>query len=129
MYDYDLIGRSESSGFSSQQLIRAEGALISTAADPLADRSLIALNSAINIYRFVELYTELAVQKDKGVAPLYSYGSGIRLNLVTDFLEVYLPVHNQSGFETFDSEYFNRVRVVLALRFETLSRLFTRSLF
>ena len=129
LYDYDLIGRSESSGFSSQQLIRAEGALISTATDPLADRSLIALNSAINIYRFIELYTELAVQKDKGVAPLYSYGSGIRLNLVTDFLEVYLPVHNQSGFETFDSDYFNRVRVVLALRFETLSRLFTRSLF
>ena len=75
------------------------------------------------------MYSEVAVQKDlEEVAQLY-YGSGVRLNLVTDFLEIYLPLHNQKGFVPFDDNYLSQIRFVLALEFETLSRLFTRSLF
>lgn len=130
LYDYSLIGRSESSGFFSQQLVRAEGAFVSENIDnKYANKGLVTLSTAVNLYRFIEMYSEVAVQKDlEEVAQLY-YGSGVRLNLVTDFLEIYLPLHNQKGFVPFDDNYLSQIRFVLALEFETLSRLFTRSLF
>jgi hypothetical protein len=130
LYDYNLIGRSESSGLFSQQLVRAEGAFISEMVNrEFANRGLITLSTAINLYRFIEMYTEIALQKDLGQNAEIYHGSGIRLNLVPDFLEIYLPVHHHKGYISFSDDYLSKVRFVLALRFETLSRLFTRSLF
>ena len=130
LYDYNLIGRSESSGLFSQQLVRAEGAFVSEMVNrEFANRGLITLSTAINLYRFIEMYTEIALRKDLGQNAEIYHGSGIRLNLVPDFLEIYLPVHHQKGYISFTDDYLSKVRFVLALRFETLSRLFTRSLF
>lgn len=129
LYDFSLIGRSESDGLSAQQLIRAEGAFVSEVEQGLSNRALIASSAAINVWRFIEVYTELGMIKNQQEQARYLYGSGVRLNLVPDYLEVYFPVHSHRGFESFDSNYSNKIRFVLTLEFETLSRLFTRSLF
>ena len=45
-----------------------------------ANKGLVTLSVAVNLYRFIEMYTEVAVQKDlKQVAQLY-YWFGVRLN-------------------------------------------------
>lgn len=129
LYDFSLIGRSESEGLSAQQLIRAEGAFVSEVDQGLSNRAILSSTAAINLWRFVEVYTELGIIKNQGESARYLYGSGMRLNLVPDYLEVYFPVHSHRGFETFDSDYATKIRFVLTLEFETLSRLFTRSLF
>ncbi len=129
LYDYSLIGRSESEGLSAQQLIRGEGGFVSSIDKGFSNGAIAASNIAINLWRFVEVYTELGYLKNKNENARYLYGSGLRLNLVPDYLEVYFPVHNHTGFETFGKDYSSKIRFVLSLEIETLSRLFTRSLF
>jgi len=129
LYDYSLIGRSESEGLSAQQLIRGEGGFVSSVDQGFSNGAIAASNVAVNLWRFIEVYTELGYLKNKGEKARYLYGSGLRLNLVPDYLEVYLPVHNHTGFEAFDKDYSSKIRFVLSLEIETLSRLFTRSLF
>jgi hypothetical protein len=129
LYDYSLIGRSESEGFSAQQLIRAEGGFVSEVDQGLSNRAIVSTNAAVNLWRFIEIYTELGLIKNQAQDAQYLYGSGFRLNLVPDYLEIYFPVHNRNGFESFDTDYSTKIRFVLTLQFETLSRLFTRSLF
>lgn len=129
LYDYSLIGRSETEGFSAQQLIRAEGGFVAEVDQGLSNRAILSTNAAINLWRFIEIYTELGLIKNQDQAAQYLYGSGFRLNLVPDYLEIYFPVHSHNGFETFDADYSSKIRFVLTLQFETLSRLFTRSLF
>lgn len=129
LYDYSLIGRSESEGFSAQQLIRAEGGFVTEVDQGLSNRAILSSNAAVNLWRFVEIYTELGLIKNQAQTAQFLYGSGFRLNLVPDYLEIYFPVHSHSGFESLDTDYSNKIRFVLTLQFETLSRLFTRSLF
>lgn len=129
LYDYSLIGRSESEGFSAQQLIRAEGGFVTEVDQGLSNRAILSSNAAVNLWRFVEIYTELGLIKNQDQAAQFLYGSGFRLNLVPDYLEIYFPVHSHNGFESLDTDYSTKIRFVLTLQFETLSRLFTRSLF
>lgn len=129
LYDYNLIGRSESEGFSAQQLIRGEGGFVSSVDLGFSNGAIAASNLAVNLWRFVEVYTELGFLKNKDEKARYLYGSGLRLNLVPDYLEIYFPVHNHTGFETFNKDYSSKIRFVLSLEIETISRLFTRSLF
>jgi hypothetical protein len=114
---------------SAQQLIRGEGGFVSSVDQGFSNGAIAASNVAVNLWRFIEVYTELGYLKNKGEKARYLYGSGLRLNLVPDYLEVYLPVHNHTGFEAFDKDYSSKIRFVLSLEIETLSRLFTRSLF
>ena len=129
LYDYNLIGRSESEGLSAQQLIRGEGGFVSSVDQGFSNGAIAASNVAVNLWRFVEVYTELGYLKSKDEKARFLYGSGLRLNLVPDYLEVYFPVHNHTGFEAFDKDYGSKIRFVLSLEIETISRLFTRSLF
>ena len=129
LYDYNLIGRSESEGLSAQQLIRGEGGFVSSVDQGFSNGAIAASNVAVNLWRFVEVYTELGYLKSKDEKSRFLYGSGLRLNLVPDYLEVYFPVHNHTGFEAFDKDYGSKIRFVLSLEIETISRLFTRSLF
>jgi hypothetical protein len=56
---------------------------------------MTTLNGGYTIWNWIELYGDAEKQKPKR----FVYDSGIRLNLVPDYFEMYLPVYSSNGWE------------------------------
>lgn len=125
LFDYNLYGRSESRGFFSQQYITAEGGFKSKLT-PYANQWIFSANASFNIWNWIEVYSDLGFIKNKYSSPEFLYDSGIRLNLVTDYFEVYFPVYSNLGWEITEPNYSERIRFVITLYPNTLMNLFTR---
>ena len=126
LFDLDYIGRSEEEGLFSQQFIMAEGGFKSKFDNRFFNKGLASINSSINLYRYVEAYFDFGLGKNKGQSIQYFYDSGIRLNLVTDYLELYFPIYNSSGWQVSQYAYPNKIRFVLSLSPKTIGSLFSR---
>ncbi len=129
LFDYPLYGRSETSGFFSQQYVIAEGAFKSKLDNPFANEWMATFNSGINVWNWIEVYGDLGWVKNKNTTPQFVYDSGIRLNLVTDYFEVYLPVHSSNGWEISQPSYAERIRFMFTMTPDVLVGLFTRKWF
>ncbi len=126
MFDLAYLGRSESSGIYSQQIIIAEGGFKSKLENPFANDWIVTTNASTNIWRWVEAYGDLGFMKSKGADTRFVYDSGIRLNLVTDYFELYFPVYSNNGWEIAQDNYAQHIRFVVTLSPKTLVGLFTR---
>jgi hypothetical protein len=87
------------------------------------------LNGSFNIWRWIELYGDLGVVKNKNKDGKLVYDSGIRLNLVTDYFELYLPVYSNNGLELSQKNYNEKIRFVITFSPKTLINLFNRKWF
>ena len=126
LFDYNYYGRSESSGIYSQQLIIAEGGFKSQLQPAFANQWITTVNSSVNLWRWIFVYGDLGVIKNKGDRANVVYDSGIRTSFVTDFFELYFPLWSNLGYEPNLGNYSQRIRFIATLDLETLSRLFTR---
>ncbi len=129
LFDYNLFGRSEKSGLFSQQFLMAEGGFKSKVIPNLANQWLVATNGSFNVWNWVELYGDLGMVKNKGVSEKWIYDSGVRLNLVTDYFELYLPVYSNLGWEISQPQYSQKIRFIFTFDPKTLINLFTRKWF
>lgn len=129
LFDYNYLGRSEGSGFYSQQIIIAEGGFKSKLENPFANDWIATLNSSVNIWRWVELYGDLGFIKNRGLNEQFVYDSGIRLNLLTDYFELYFPIYSKNGWEISQPHYDQKIRFVITFSPRTLTGLFTRKWF
>ena len=129
LFDYALIGRSESTGLFSRQFVNAEGAFKSKFATRYANQYIFAINAGFTIYDWIEMYGDVGTFKNEGHKAQYVYDSGLRLNLVQDYFELYLPVYSSNGFELNDKNYGERIRFIVTLSPKTLTSLFTRRWF
>lgn len=129
LFDYNYLGRSEDSGIWSQQLIIAEGGFKSQLENPFANDWIATTNSSVNIWRWIELYGDLGFIKNRNLPARFVYDSGIRLNLLTDYFELYFPVYSSNGWEIAQPNYAERIRFVITLSPKTLIGLFTRKWF
>lgn len=129
LFDYNYLGRSESSGILSQELIVAEGGFKSKLADASSNYFLSTINASFNIWNWVEVYGDVGIIKNKTVSPRFLYDSGIRLNLVPDYFELYFPIQSSNGFEIGQKNYQEKIRFVVAFNPNTLLGLFTRKWF
>ena len=129
LFRYAYLGRSETSGLLGQQFIPAEGSFKSIIEDSSANDFLISTNLAVGLWRWVEAYVDLGLIRNRKTRTQAFYGTGIRLNLLPDYLELYLPVASNNGIEDFNNQYFSNIRVLFTLDPKTLSGLFTRSWF
>ena len=83
----------------------------------------------LSLWKWFEVYGDIAFAKNYN-QPLKTYwGSGLRINLVPDYLEVYLPVYSNFGFELDNSAYVKDIRFVLSIEPKQLTTLFTRKWF
>ena len=64
--------------------------------------------------------------KNESFKPKFLYDSGIRLSLVADYFEVFLPVYSNLGWEVGQKDYDQKIRFIVTLDINTLIRLFTR---
>ena len=129
LFDYNYLGRSENTGLFSQQYIIAEGGFKSKIATPYANRWITSFNASYSIWNWIEVYGDLGLIKNQGVKPKFVYDSGIRLNLVTDYFELYFPIYSNNGWEITQNKYNEKVRFIVAFSPKTLINLFNRKWF
>lgn len=122
----NYLGRSERTGLLSQQFIMAGGGFKSFFDNPTTDNFMLTTNLNIGLWKWIEGYLDLGTLKDKGEKPRYFYGTGLRLNLLPDFFEMYFPISSSNGFELSQKNYSNKIRFIISYNLESLSKLFTR---
>ncbi|RZL44330.1 MAG: aminopeptidase [Pedobacter sp.] len=129
LFDYNYYGRSEKTGIFSQQLILAEGAFKSKLDTSFANQWMVTTNAGFNIWNWVEVYGDMGLVKNKLDNPQFLFDSGIRLNLVADYFELYFPVYSSNGWEIKDKNYQENIRFIVTLDPRILVNLFTRKWF
>ena len=129
LFDYNYLGQFESSGIFSQQLIIAEGGFKSKLDTAFANQWLTSLNASASIWKFFQAYGDIGLLKNKGDNPLFVYDAGIRLNLITDYFEVYFPVYSNLGWEIAQPQYRDRIRFIFTADPQALLGLFRREWF
>ncbi|MFX0557927.1 metalloprotease [Maribacter sp. CXY002] len=131
LFDYGYLGRSEDSGIYSQQIIIAEGGFKSFLDERyrFSDNWLATVNTSFNLWRWIELYGDAGLVKNNGFKEKFVYDSGVRLNLVTDYFELYFPLYSNNGWEVSQPNYGEKIRFIITVSPKTLTGLFTRKWF
>ncbi len=131
LFDHNYLGRSEGSGIYSQQIIIAEGGFKSFLDERyrFSNDWIFTTNTSVNIWRWIEVYGDIGLVKNKGIKQKFLYDSGIRLNLVTDYFELYFPLYSNNGWEPSLPNYGERIRFIVTVSPKILTGLFTRKWF
>ena len=129
LFDYNYLGRSESTGLVSQEYIIAEGGFKSKLANASSNQFLVTSNASFNIWNWVEIYGDVGMIKSTNTNTNFVYDSGVRLNLVTDYFELYFPVYSNNGWEIAQPKYQEKFRFIFTFTPNTLLKLFTRKWF
>ena len=90
---------------------------------------MTTVNGSFNLWKWIELYGDAGLVKNTGVNEKFVYDSGVRLNLVTDYFELYLPVFSNNGWEVSQPNYGEKIRFIITISPKTLTGLFTRKWF
>ncbi len=126
LFDYNYLGRSEDSGIFSQQFIDAEGGFKSKLEVPFANQWMTTANVSTTLWKYVLAYGDFGLVKNKLTSPKFVYDSGIRINLVTDYFEVYFPVYSNLGWEIAQPGYDQKIRFKFTVDPQSLLGLFRR---
>ena len=126
LFELNYIGRSESSGIFSQQFILAEGGFKSVLDQRFANQFLVAFNSSVGLWRWVELYNSVAFLKNRGRDVFFGYENGIRLNFINNIFEFYFPLYTNNGWEINRRAYAKNIRFVLQINPRAIFNFFRR---
>ena len=126
LFEYPYLGRSESTGIFSQQYIEAEGGFKSKLETPFANQWISTFNASTTLWKYVLVYGDLGIVKSKFDMPHFVYDSGIRINLVTDYFEIYLPLYSNLGWEIGQPRYDQKIRFKFTVDPQALLGLFRR---
>ncbi|MDY2586771.1 gluzincin family metallopeptidase [Winogradskyella aquimaris] len=126
LFDLNYLGRSEAAGLFSQQIIIAEGGFKSMLPTPFANQWITTANFSTSIWRYIQAYGDVGLVKNKFDSANFVYDSGVRLNLVEDFFEVYFPVYSTLGWEIAQPNYSQRIRFIITVDPQVLLGLFRR---
>ena len=126
LFDYNYLGRSEATGIFSQQYIEAEGGFKSKLETPFANQWITTINASTTIWQYILAYGDLGLVKNKFISPKFVYDSGIRINLVTDYFEVYFPIYSNLGWEIGQPNYDQKIRFKFTADPQALLGLFRR---
>ncbi len=107
----------------------AEGGFKSKLDTPYANQWITTLNAGFTIWNWIEAYGDLGFMKYTQQKPQFVYDSGIRMNLLTDYFELYFPLYSNNGWEIAQPHYGEKIRFVVTLNPNKLVPLFTRKWF
>lgn len=110
LFDYYFIGRSDDSGIWSRQFFTSDGGFKSET-QAYADDFLLSTNLSLPFYGPVGAFADFAISEE---GQYWDYG--IRLALLTDFLEFYFPLQNQDRNFYQEANYLGNTRFVLDLK-------------
>lgn len=108
-FNLNLLGRSENSGVLSQEYVMAESGFKSRF-DFTVSQWVVATNFELPIWKMLDIYADVGVFKNRLVNPEFIYDSGVKIKVIPDFLEFYLPIQSSLGFEPAMDNYWERIR-------------------
>ena len=126
LFELNYIGRSESSGIFSQQFILAEGGFKSVLEERFANQFMVSFNSSIGLWRWLELYNDVAFLKNTGKKVFFGYENGIRLNFINNIFEFYFPLYSNNGWEIGKNAYPKSIRFVITANPRAIFNFFRR---
>lgn len=126
LYRYGYLGRSESSGFFSQQFIMNDGGFKSEMPVKYANQWISSINTSVGLWKWFELYMDIGWVKNQNENVYFLHDKGIRLNFVNNYLELYFPLHSNNGWETSFPHYEQRIRFVFTSNFSQILEFFKR---
>jgi len=115
LFQYDYLGRSETTGILSQQIIINEGGFKSKLPVAYANQWLTTINTSVGLWRWFEVYNDVGFLKNKNEKVYFAYDSGVRLNFIQGILEVYFPFYSNLGWELSQPDYSTKIRFVLVI--------------
>ena len=127
LYDYNYYGRSENNGFFSQQIIMAEGGFKSKLINSSSNNFISTLNLSSTIWKNLLLYIDMGLLKTSlDDSFRFVYDTGIRLNIITDYFEIYFPIKSSNELELNSSKYNEKIRFLFTFEPDVLLGLFRR---
>ena len=126
LFDYNYLGRSEASGIFSQQIIIAEGGFKSKLNTPFANKWMTTFNFSTTLWKYIQAYTDFGLVKNTFNPVKFQYDTGLRIDLVTDYFEVYFPLYSNLGWEVGMPNYDQKIRFVFTVDPQSLLGLFRR---
>jgi hypothetical protein len=126
LFDFNYLGRSEASGIFSQQYIDAEGGFKSKLKSPFANQWITTINASTTLWKYILAYGDIGLVKSKFESTKFVYDSGIRINLVTDYFEIYFPLYSNLGWEIGQPNYDQKIRFKFTADPKVLLGLFRR---
>jgi hypothetical protein len=129
LFDYAYLGRSSDSGVVSQEFILAEGGFKSKLTPAYANQWITTINGSFSIWNWIEAYGDIGFVKNTNLKEQFLFDSGIRLNLLTDYFELFFPIYSSKGWEISQPNYNEKIRFVVTLNPEKFIQLFTRKWF
>ncbi len=126
LFELGYLGRSEESGIFSQQFIITEGAFKSVLPVRFANQFLVAGNSSIGLWRWFELYNDVAFVKNRNSSVFFAYENGIRFNFVHQIFEIYFPIYSNNGWEIAQKSYDEKIRFTFKGNFSSIINFFKR---
>ena len=118
-FSYNLLGQSASSGILSQQFILADGGFKSFIPGTV-NQWITSFNVDSSVWKIFHVYADAGVYKNKNNLTQFIWDSGLKVRLIPDFLEIYLPVQSSLGFEPGFKDYGKRIRYTLVLNLSTI---------
>lgn len=118
-FSYNLLGQSASSGILSQQFILADGGFKSFLPGTV-NQWITSFNVDSSVWKIFHVYADAGVYKNKNNPTQFIWDSGVKVRLIPDFLEIYLPVQSSLGFEPGFKDYGKRIRYTLVLNLNTI---------
>ncbi len=107
----------------------SEGGFKSKLDTPFANRWMATVNASTSVWNWIEIYADAGLVKNRLRNTEFVYDSGVRLNLVTDYFELYFPVYSNNGWEIAQRAYAEKIRFIVIIDPKTLVNLFTRKWF
>ena len=104
----------------------SEGGFKSVLDQRFANQFLVSFNSSIGIWRWLEVYNDVAFLKNKGNNVFFAYESGIRFNFIHNIFEFYLPLYSNNGWEINRNAYPKSIRFVLVANPRAIFNFFRR---
>lgn len=127
-FNYGLLGQSATKGVLAQQFILAEGGFKSDF-NTRVNQWIVAANLDTNLWKIFNIYADAGVYKNKGYKPQFVWDSGIKVNIIPDFLEIYFPIQSSKGFEPSRAHYSARIRYTLNFDFSAIINHFRRGVY
>ncbi len=113
-FSYGLLGQSATSGLLAQQFVLADSGFKSFI-DSTVNQWITSFNVDSHVWKMFNVYADAGLYKNKGLLPKFIWDSGVKVRVIPDFLEIYLPVYSTLGFEPSFKDYAKRIRYTLVL--------------
>lgn len=118
-FSYNLLGQSATGGILSQQYVLADGGFKSFIPGSV-NKWITSVNVDTSVWKIFHVYADAGVYDNKNQSTKFIWDSGVKVRIIPDFLEIYLPVQSSLGFEPGFKDYGKRIRYTLILNLSSI---------